>query len=86
MSSEEHVPPFEQSAGAELETIVDWGNCTIGRLEDAEFNQVIDKFELAGIKLVTNRVITLRLWLQLWETQTGQILWESAGEGNQSPK
>ena len=47
----------------------------------AEFNQVlVDKFEALGIKLVTNRVITLRLWLQLWDAQTGQILWESAGE------
>ena len=47
----------------------------------AEFSQVlVDKFEAAGIKLVTNRVISLRLWLQLWDTQTGEILWESAGE------
>jgi hypothetical protein len=22
----------------------------------------------------------LRLWLQLWDTQAGQIVWESAGE------
>ena len=40
----------------------------------------MDKFEIAGIKIVTNRVITLRLWLQLWDTQTGQIVWESTGE------
>jgi hypothetical protein len=47
----------------------------------ADFNQVvIDKFEIAGIKMVRNRVITLRLWLQLWDTQTGEIVWESAGE------
>jgi hypothetical protein len=47
----------------------------------ADFNQVvIDKFEIAGIKTVRNRVITLRLWLQLWDTQTGEIVWESAGE------
>lgn len=47
----------------------------------ADFNQVvIDKFEIAGIKMVSNRVITLRLWLQLWDTQTGEIVWESAGE------
>ena len=47
----------------------------------ADFNQVlVDKFEIAGIKIVTNRVITLRLWLQLWDTQTGQIVWESTGE------
>src|SRR5262250_2613922 len=47
----------------------------------ADFNQVvIDKFEIAGIKMVRNRVITLRLWLQLWDTQTGEIVWASAGE------
>lgn len=47
----------------------------------ADFNQVlVDRFEIAGIKIVRNRVITLRLWLQLWDTQTGQIVWESTGE------
>jgi hypothetical protein len=47
----------------------------------ADFSQVvIDKFEIAGIKMVRNRVITLRLWLQLWDAQTGEIVWESAGE------
>jgi hypothetical protein len=47
----------------------------------AEFNQLImDKYEVMGIKLVRTRVTTLRLWLQLWDVQTGRILWESAGE------
>jgi hypothetical protein len=47
----------------------------------ADFNQVlVDRFEIAGIKMVRNRVITLRLWRQLWDTQTGQIVWESTGE------
>ena len=47
----------------------------------AEYNQIlVDKFEAFGVKLVRNRVTTLRLWLQLWDTWTGQILWESAGE------
>jgi hypothetical protein len=41
---------------------------------------IIDKFEAAGLKLFRNRVTTLRLWLQLWDAQTGHILWESAGE------
>jgi hypothetical protein len=46
-----------------------------------DFNQVlIDRFEIAGLKMVRNRVITLRLWLQLWDTETGQIIWESTGE------
>jgi hypothetical protein len=47
----------------------------------AEFSQVlVDKFELAGMKLVRNRVVTMRLWLQLWDTEQGHLLWESAGE------
>jgi len=41
---------------------------------------VIDKFEAAGLKLLRNRVTTLRLWLQLWDVQSGHIVWESAGE------
>lgn len=41
---------------------------------------IIDKFEAWGLKLLRNRVTTLRLWLQLWDTQTGHIVWESAGE------
>jgi hypothetical protein len=41
---------------------------------------IIDKFEAAGLKLLRNRVTTLRLWLQLWDAQSGHILWESAGE------
>lgn len=47
----------------------------------AEFNQVIiDRLSLSGWNFIQSRVTTLRLWLQLWDTQTGKILWESAGE------
>jgi hypothetical protein len=47
----------------------------------AEFNQVIiDRFEFSGFKLIQIRVTTLRVWLQLWDTRTGQILWQSSGE------
>jgi len=47
----------------------------------AEFSQaLVDKFEFAGLKIVRIRVSTLRLWLQLWDTQTGHILSESTGE------
>jgi hypothetical protein len=49
----------------------------------ADFNQILlDRFEFAGLKLVRNRVITLRLWLQLWNTDTGQMVWQSTGEVN----
>ena len=48
----------------------------------AQFGEeILDKFEAAGIKLVRNRMTTLRLWLQLWDSQTGHIVWESSGEG-----
>ena len=47
----------------------------------AQFDEtIIDKFEAAGIKLLRNRVTTLRLWLQLWDSQTGHMVWESSGE------
>jgi hypothetical protein len=47
----------------------------------AEFSQVLaDKFEMLGVKVVKTRITTLRLWLQLWDTRTGQILWEGSGE------
>ena len=47
----------------------------------AEFDQlVMDKYEAVGVKLVRTRITTLRLWLQLWDAQTGRMLWESAGE------
>jgi hypothetical protein len=49
----------------------------------AHFDQIlIDRFEFAGLKIVRNRFITLRIWLQLWDTHTGQIVWESTGEVN----
>lgn len=47
----------------------------------AEFSQsLIDRFEVAGWKLARVRVTTLRLWVQLWDAQTGQMLWASEGE------
>jgi hypothetical protein len=47
----------------------------------AEYNQVIiDRLQISGWKFIQSRVITLRLWLQLWDAQEGQILWESSGE------
>jgi hypothetical protein len=46
----------------------------------AEFSQSLkDGFEIVGFKLLKTRVTTLRLWLRLWDTQAGQMLWESAG-------
>jgi hypothetical protein len=46
-----------------------------------EFSQIlVDKFEFGGLKIVRTRVSTLRLWLQLWDTQTAHILSESTGE------
>ena len=41
---------------------------------------LLDRFEMAGFKIVRTRVLVLRLWLQLWDTGTGQLVWESAGE------
>jgi hypothetical protein len=47
----------------------------------AGFDEVLgDSFEISGLKIVRSRVTTLRLWLQLWDTHTGRLLWESTGE------
>jgi hypothetical protein len=47
----------------------------------AEFSQaLVDTFEFSGFKIVRTRVLTLRLWLQLWDAQTGHLLAESTGE------
>jgi hypothetical protein len=47
----------------------------------AQFDEeILDKYEVAGLKLLRNRVTTLRLWLQLWDSLTGHIVWESSGE------
>jgi len=47
----------------------------------AQLDQVIlDRFEIAGVKVIRTRVTVLRVWLQLWDTRTGHILWESAGD------
>lgn len=47
----------------------------------AEFSQaLVDKFEFSGLKIVKTRISALRLWLQVWDTQTGHILSESTGE------
>jgi len=43
-------------------------------------HNLLDKFEMAGFKVLRNNVTTLRLWLQLWDVQSGQLLWESVGE------
>jgi hypothetical protein len=47
----------------------------------AEFNHVVlDRFEIAGVKVIRLRLTVLRVWLQLWDTRTGHVLWESFGE------
>jgi hypothetical protein len=47
----------------------------------AQFGEeILDKFEAAGLKLLWNRVTTVRMWLQLWDSETGHIVWESSGE------
>jgi len=51
----------------------------------AELNHtLVDRFDALGLKMVRNQIVTLRLWLQLWDTQSGRMLWESAGEATVS--
>ena len=42
---------------------------------------LVDHFEITGLKIVRSRVTTLRLWLQVWDMQTGRMQCESTGEG-----
>src|SRR5262249_14743668 len=47
----------------------------------AQLDQLlVDKFEAFGLKILRSHVVTLRLWLQLWDKETGRIQWESSGE------
>lgn len=47
----------------------------------AEFDQAVtDRYDVAGLKLVRNRITTLRLWLQVWDANSGRLLCESTGE------
>ena len=48
----------------------------LGALDQA----MIDRFDFSGLKVVQRRITTLRLWLQLWDSHTGRMLWESSGE------
>lgn len=47
----------------------------------ASFSQSMSgRFSLLGLRLFQTRITTLRLALQLWDTRTGEIVWESSGE------
>lgn len=47
----------------------------------AYFNQQMSsRFSLLGLRLFQTRVSQLRLSAQLWDTRTGEIVWESSGE------
>ena len=47
----------------------------------ASFEQTVwERFSFLGIRLFQTRVSVLRLSVQLWDTKTGAIAWESSGE------
>jgi hypothetical protein len=47
----------------------------------AAFAQFVSgRFSIFGLRLIQTRVSTLRLSVQIWDTQSGEILWEAAGE------
>lgn len=47
----------------------------------ADFSKTLsDRLDLVGWKVVRSRASSLRLSLQLWEIETGEIIWQSAGE------
>lgn len=49
----------------------------------ASFSQSTSgRFSLLGLRLFQTRITTMRLSVQLWEAQTGDIVWEAAGEAS----
>ena len=38
------------------------------------------RLSILGLRIFQTRVTFLRLTLQLWDTRTGEIIWESSGE------
>lgn len=48
----------------------------------AAFRQYMDdRLRFFGLRVFQTRVTTLRLSLQIWDAHTGEIVWESSGEG-----
>ena len=48
----------------------------------AAFRQYMeDRLRFFGLRVLQTRVTTLRLSLQIWDAHTGEIVWESSGEG-----
>ena len=48
----------------------------------AEFRQALDtRLRFFGLRVFQTRITNLRLSLQLWDTRSGGIVWESSGEG-----
>ena len=48
----------------------------------AAFRQYMeDRLRLFGLRVLQTRVTILRLSLQIWDAHTGEIVWESSGEG-----
>ena len=45
------------------------------------FQSTSGRLSFFGLRLSQTRISILRLTMQLWETRTGKILWESTGEG-----
>lgn len=49
----------------------------------ADFTKTInDRLDLVGWTVARSRTSSLRLSLQLWEIETGEIIWESSGEAS----
>jgi hypothetical protein len=48
----------------------------------AEFRQALDtRLRFFGLRVFQTRITNLRLSFQLWDTRSGEIVWESSGEG-----
>lgn len=61
------------------------GSRYVLQLQLAEFSQLSsNRLSALGIRLIQTNQATIRLFAQIWDTQTGQIVWEGSEELNRA--
>ncbi len=66
----------------------------IGRALDAKYvlmpkvlrfqQEVFDRANIVGISFLRTRQSTLDVHVQMWDTETGEVIWQGVGEGSES--
>jgi hypothetical protein len=70
--------------GNVLEKVGDAGGVRyLAQLNLANFEQTSrSRFSLLGLRFVETKLANMRVFLQVWDSQTGKIVWEGGGELN----